>query len=269
MDEHPDDIQDDEDDDNDQELQLAVAFLVLVLCSAEEAARISNSRRRRLYLRRAELLPNPRAETPWQALWGTRSDRAYITTMGVDVATFDYLLKSGFANAWSHQTIPRTDANPPGQPRVDTSLREIFALVPSTVSRYLKFSRNALLSVLCSILEAAIRFPRENHKGINEFQENNELIVASSVATHPLSPRPNTIAAFSGPSCTDAGGLDDHDDPPFGVAHHNDHTSFTFTSTVSTPRRQRIHTDFTFIEPPADAEKENEPDFVQGSSKGN
>ncbi|KAH8099883.1 hypothetical protein BXZ70DRAFT_872038, partial [Cristinia sonorae] len=144
-------------------------------------------RRRRLYLRRAELLPNPRAETPWQVLRGIRSDRAYITTMGVDVATFDYLLESGFANAWSHQTIPLTDANPHGQPRVggrsldaigalglylhhlnscmtDTSLQEIFALIPSMVSRYLKFSRNALLSVLRSILEAAIRFPRENHK---------------------------------------------------------------------------------------------------------
>lgn len=77
--------------------------------------------------------------------------------MGIDVATFDYLLEAGFAAIWDSTSIPRTDANPSGQPRTrgrsldaigglglylhwlsstmtETSLQEIFVLILSTVS---------------------------------------------------------------------------------------------------------------------------------------
>ncbi len=41
-------------------------------------------------------MKNPRIGTPWQVLHGSRSDRAYITTMGVDCETFDKILEGGF-----------------------------------------------------------------------------------------------------------------------------------------------------------------------------
>ncbi|KAF8326130.1 hypothetical protein F5887DRAFT_984706 [Amanita rubescens] len=38
-----------------------------------------------------DLLKTPREATPWQALNSSKNDRAFITTMGFDVATFDLI----------------------------------------------------------------------------------------------------------------------------------------------------------------------------------
>ena len=38
------------------------------------------------YLTQPQLLPNPRVDTPWQRLWASQSDPAYITTTGSQVA---------------------------------------------------------------------------------------------------------------------------------------------------------------------------------------
>lgn len=179
---------------------LAAAVSVL---GAEEA-RIHRAAVRlptRRYLRRPQLLPNPRYDTPWQALYESHDDRAYITTMGINCEAFEYILDSGFRDAWNSAAIPRSDTNPHGVPRLgsrsldaegalglvyhyltsamsDTALQQIFALVPSTVTRYRKFALKILLSVLRQLPESAIRWWSSEE----ECAEDNELILAR----HPL-----------------------------------------------------------------------------------
>jgi len=53
----------------------------------------------RNYLCRPQLQPDPRNNTPWQVLFNSRNDRAFITTMGFDVETFE--LCSGFGHVGS------------------------------------------------------------------------------------------------------------------------------------------------------------------------
>ncbi len=59
----------------------------------------------------------------------------------------------------------------------EISLAEIFALIPSTVSRYINFSRTILLQTLRSMAGARIQWP-----GGDEFHENNVLVTE----WHPL-----------------------------------------------------------------------------------
>ena len=91
--------------------------------------------------------------------------------MGIDTATFQVILDVGFEHLWNSNPIPRTDTNAHGEPRVGarsldaagglglylhylrSSMREvglqlIFALIPSTVNRYLCFARQILLATL-------------------------------------------------------------------------------------------------------------------------
>ncbi len=102
-------------------------------------------------------MKNPRIGTPWQVLYGSRSDRAYITTMGVDCETFDKLLEGGFSHVWNTTPIPHYDVDQIAVPRIhrrsldaagalglilhylnstmrETSLQQIFAIIPTTVS---------------------------------------------------------------------------------------------------------------------------------------
>jgi hypothetical protein len=116
--------------------------------------------------------------------------------MGFDVATFNLILRSGFALQWNTTCIPRGDILPTSRPRSyrrsldaagalglilhflnstmeDRSLSEIFALVPSTVSRYVNFSLHILLSTLRTIDDAQIRWPKDD-----EFNDLNEIVLA-------------------------------------------------------------------------------------------
>ena len=120
--------------------------------------------------------------------------------MGLDIATFRYILESGFAAGWVHNPIPRPDMNPESIPRIhhrsldpagalalalhhitttvpSHSLSLIFALVPATVQRYLNFSQSLLLSTLRSLPEARIAWLKGD-----EFGHLNELIVRC----HPM-----------------------------------------------------------------------------------
>jgi hypothetical protein len=83
----------------------------LLFYGEEEARRIRAERRfeRRLYLTRPDILSNPRSDTPLQALYNSRSDRAFITTMGFDVSSFELILASGFQEMWDTIPIPRND----------------------------------------------------------------------------------------------------------------------------------------------------------------
>jgi hypothetical protein len=76
----------DEEDDNDMDWDVVA-----------RQRRAEQRLERRLYLTRAQLLPNPRRDTPWQILYASKSDRAYITTMGFDVQTFEDILEAGFS----------------------------------------------------------------------------------------------------------------------------------------------------------------------------
>lgn len=173
-------------DDYDDEERLRIVCLALIVLGAEEARQNRQARRNRTrhYLCRPELLPNPRVDTPWQKLYESRSDRAYITTMGVDVATFHYLLDEGFTELWDSTPIERDDTDAGGRPRPgarsldaagglglylhwlcstmrETSLQLIFALVPMTVNRYIAFAQKLLLEVLRGIPEGAVAWPAE------------------------------------------------------------------------------------------------------------
>ena len=184
-------------DDEDEEFMQA---LYLIAPDVLDHIRRNRRSQTRLYLTRSELLIHPQGRTPWQALYHSNNDRAFITTMGLDVRTFHLLLESGFRESWETQPIVRADANSRGRPRLqarsldaagslglilhylasaipDIGLQQIFALIPTTVSRYINFGLHILLSTLCLIPEAAIRWPDGQ-----EFQELNELIAQR----HPL-----------------------------------------------------------------------------------
>jgi hypothetical protein len=56
----------------------------------------------------------------------------------------------------------------------EISLQQIFALIPTTISRYITFGLKLLLPILRMMPDATIRWP-EHH---NDFHAYNELIVA-------------------------------------------------------------------------------------------
>jgi hypothetical protein len=183
----------------DEEARQKLLVLATLIAGVEEAhlLRIEHRHNHRLFLCRPQLLPDPRTNTPWQRLYLSQNDRAFITTMGFDVNTFNYIVTSGFGERWLSVPIQRTDSsNSIGNPRpnarsLDTwgvlglvlhylnstmreiSLQEIFALVPSTVSRYITYGLMILLQTLRKMPEASICWP----KTTSAFQKNSDLIV--------------------------------------------------------------------------------------------
>jgi hypothetical protein len=116
--------------------------------------------------------------------------------MGFDVATFNLILAAGFDVAWNTTPIPREDVVGTGKTRPgarsldasgalglllhylnstmrEISLQQIFALIPSTVSRYIIFGLQLLLATLRMMPDAAICWPHPD-----EFRTYNELIIA-------------------------------------------------------------------------------------------
>ena len=181
-----------EDEKYDQALAAAA-----IISGVEIAREIWTARRHihRLYLSQPQLLPNPRINTPWQVLYDSQDDRAFITTMGFNVETFGYILTSGFAASWYAMPIHRPNTNPVGDPRPaqrsldaagalglvlhylnstmnETSLQQIFAIIPSTMSRYLTFGLQLLFTTLQTIPEAKIQWPQ-----VVEFNELSNLVI--------------------------------------------------------------------------------------------
>jgi hypothetical protein len=120
--------------------------------------------------------------------------------MGFNVATFNRILGAGFNELWNLLPIPRTDVTNSASPRAyrrsldaagalglvlhflgstmtETSLQQIFALIPATCSRYINFGLEILLKSLLNISEAAIRWPEGE-----QFEELTNLVLAR----HPL-----------------------------------------------------------------------------------
>ncbi|KAL0570561.1 hypothetical protein V5O48_011398 [Marasmius crinis-equi] len=119
--------------------------------------------------------------------------------MGFDVATFFHLLegKGRFADLWDTTSIPRDDVSSTGAPRIgarsldaagglglvlhylgsavlEVGLQQIFAIVPSVLSRYLDFGMDILLRVLRQIPEGRIRLPQTP----GEFASNSNIITS-------------------------------------------------------------------------------------------
>ena len=63
-----------------------------------------------------DLAGHPRISSPWLHLQYVGNNRAFITTMGIDVRTFEMLLIP-FSNIWDTSTIDRADVNPHGAPQ--------------------------------------------------------------------------------------------------------------------------------------------------------
>lgn len=187
-----------EEDEMDEEQDLVGSAFAIIALGAIEAHRLRTERRKpsRLYLCRPQLLRNPRGATPWQVLYQTRNDRAYITTMGFDVHTFDMILEAGFGHAWNTTAIPRQDTSRMGVTRLgarslessgalglvlhylnstmrEISLQQIFACIPTTISRYITFSLGLLLETLRLMPAAKIKWPEHP----DDFQEYNDLII--------------------------------------------------------------------------------------------
>jgi hypothetical protein len=185
-------------DEEEEEWELAAMAAAIIWLGAEEVhIRHAEGRQQtRLYLCRPQLLPNLWYDTPWQHLYTNSHDCAFITTMGFDVQAFHDIIDAGFGPAWYSAPIPRTDVSTAGNPHPgaqsldavgalglvlhylnstmhEISLQQIFALILSTVSRYITFGLSILLEVLRKIPDAAIQWPG----CIEEFQALNNLIV--------------------------------------------------------------------------------------------
>jgi len=78
-----------------QEAAAAASFAVLLyqLLAAQQAwTEQHQAHSPQIYLHRWKLLPNPCVGMPWQRLWASQDDQAFIKTMGFDVAMFWLLL---------------------------------------------------------------------------------------------------------------------------------------------------------------------------------
>ncbi|KAI8981129.1 hypothetical protein BD414DRAFT_90259 [Trametes punicea] len=234
-----DDDSDLEYEDTLEELALLAGTLLLGVQDFQHR-RSENRNPSRRYLRRPQLLSNPRRNTPWQVLYESRDDRAYITTMGIDCATFDYVLHNGFAQRWNSTTIPRADTSRNGMPRLgrrsltaagalgliyhyltsampDTALQQIFALVPTTISRYRTFALRALCDTLRELPEARIAW-----WSATECEEDANLIMVR----HPL--LAGAMGGIDGMNIATA----ESDDPEIENSTYNGWLHGHFTSSV-------------------------------------
>ena len=120
--------------------------------------------------------------------------------MGFNVQTFHDILNKGFETEWNTQPIPRHDVLQTSSPipthrsldavgalglalhfltstMTEISLMQIFALISSTVSRFINFSLAILLKTLRKMPDARIQWLQGD-----EFQESNDFILVC----HPL-----------------------------------------------------------------------------------
>jgi len=136
---------------------LSAAALVVVGAENGCQFRINRRHQTRNYLCHPQLLPNPRLGTPWMALFLSRNDRAYITTMGFDVCTMEYIITSGFGRWWLGQSIPRQDVHTSGESRpgrrsLDAwgALGLVLHYLNSTMTEIAKLEKEANCDLACS-----------------------------------------------------------------------------------------------------------------------
>jgi hypothetical protein len=136
-------------------------MLMAISLALEGEQRFQEDTRGQNYLQRGELLPNPREGTPWEAMYAAGNDEAFITTTGLDVATFHFLLEP-FERKWNSQPLPQCDVPSEAVSRPDRRslsaagalglvlhhlcsttedrlLQQIFAVTRTVCSRYIRF----------------------------------------------------------------------------------------------------------------------------------
>ena len=84
------------------------AVAAALICTGAEESHLARIRNRLPYLCCPQLLPDPHINTPWQALYRSRNDHAYITTMGFDVETFELILSTGFTQKFTRPQFRET-----------------------------------------------------------------------------------------------------------------------------------------------------------------
>ena len=139
-----------------------VGFLLIA------AAAKQRCRRRRHYLTRCALPPY--LDSAWMHVLRSQDDKAFIHTMGFDVATFRYLLR-GFQPLWQRQ---ESRGSPGSVLAVDAlgltlqylnsstplkALCQVFAMPPATLSRHLRRGMHALLRFVSTDHECRLRWP--------------------------------------------------------------------------------------------------------------
>ncbi|PLW11804.1 hypothetical protein PCASD_21061 [Puccinia coronata f. sp. avenae] len=138
-------------------------------------------RQMRTYLTRGDLPGDPLADSAWAYLWSAQNNRAFITTMGVDVHTFNTIL-TPFKTLWNSETIPRGNVNPQGEPQLarrslDAArclglvlhwffstmpcylLQQLFAITLAVCLQYLDTGLRHLLTALKDFKPARIVWP--------------------------------------------------------------------------------------------------------------
>ncbi|KAG8698458.1 hypothetical protein FRC11_014408, partial [Ceratobasidium sp. 423] len=80
----------------------------------QNAANCRPRRRQRHHLTRPELQQTPMDSSGWQSIYQSHEDRAFIHVLGIDVATFKYLMDSGFCEARDTRPIKQTGTNQAG-----------------------------------------------------------------------------------------------------------------------------------------------------------
>ena len=191
-------------DSDEDQVAKAVLGLTATMALHSQEERAQRCAKKRAYLVRANLLPNPRFGTPWQQLYRSKSDRAYITTMGFDVVTFHKILDAGFARRWYTMPIARSDVKSTGWTRPtarsfdaagalglilhylsstmhEIALQEIFAVVPASLSRYITSALKISLTTLREMPNARIAWPKgdEFHQFNNAIREQHPRLMGA------------------------------------------------------------------------------------------
>jgi hypothetical protein len=165
-------------DRNEEEHDAVVIALITAILGT------SSARRNRFYLTRSVLIsPN---KSLWQILYDSCDEKAFTLTTGLRPAIFSYILDCGFKRVWDESAITRSDVSINGRPRpsqrslnadgalglvlhylnssmAQFTLQEIFGIVPSVCTRYLRWCLQILLEVLkSSVPEAKIMWPNSS-----------------------------------------------------------------------------------------------------------
>ena len=190
----------DDSEDEDEIIALILAATIIHASNSDHHQSIQQRRAQHGYLNRPQLLPNPLGDTPWTVLHQSRSDSAYLSTMGLNVAAFQAVLDAGFSHQWYSTPLHHSDGAAARNTRYfirslnadgalglllhwltskmrQVSLQQIFALVPSTTSRYITTALPLLIDTLRSMDSARICWPQGD-----EFHKLSELVSER----HPL-----------------------------------------------------------------------------------
>ena len=162
-----------EDDEINQDDDAAMLIVALAHLGGKPSRKICP------YLTRPDLTPCH--DSAWAYMYSAQNNRAFITTLGLDLKTFEEL-SGRFNSYWNNEVVHQDDVNPHGEPQpwrrlldgsgclglvlhwlnstmAEFSLHQIFGVTPSVCSRYLINGLSHLLQVLRKHPQAQITWP--------------------------------------------------------------------------------------------------------------